>query len=121
MPSSREPADRSRHKRRLPLSERALVLFRRTAGKVPDLMTVPILLFCQESYRYSGRWLAVKPVQLGFWKTRRDNELIGGSALRILALFLVVTISLPCPGRLLAQAQVGQLNLVIIEGEGAIN
>jgi hypothetical protein len=41
--------------------------------------------------------------------------------LRILALFLAVTISLPYPARLVAQAPAGQLNLVIIEGEGAIN
>ena len=41
--------------------------------------------------------------------------------MRALSVLLAVLVSLPFPVRLPAQAQAGQLNLVIVEGEGAIN
>jgi hypothetical protein len=41
--------------------------------------------------------------------------------MRLLSVLLTVLISLPFPVHLSAQAQAGQLNLVIVEGEGAIN
>jgi hypothetical protein len=41
--------------------------------------------------------------------------------MRSLSVLLAVLISLPFPVHLRAQAQAGQLNLVIVEGDGAIN